>query len=86
MDKRLEENLLRWMIRILIVIFLILIVLRLMNIFSVPGLNPIVFFLIWVAQWRLFYIRGVFPGKIYTFIYSLIALLAAILAVRQILP
>ena len=83
MDKRLEENLLRWGIRLLVLVFGILLLLKFILSFVIPGLIPAAFFLIWTAQWRLFYIRGVFPGKIYTLIYALVALVSLMSAIRQ---
>ena len=75
---------LRWGIRILVFLFIVVLFLRFLMYITVPGLIPVIFFLVWIMQWRLFYIRGMFPGKIYTFIYLLVSVLACIIAIRQI--
>ena len=85
MDKRLEELLLRWGIRVFVLLFIIILLLYLLASITIPGLISAIFFLIWIMQWRLFYIRGMFPGKIYTFIYLLVSVLACITAIQQIL-
>lgn len=84
MDKRREEKLLRFLVRILFLIFLASIVLHFLVDLSIPGFSPLAFCLFWLSQWRLFYIRGLFPGKIYTFIYLLIAVLSLFIAFNQI--
>lgn len=83
MNKK-EEKLLRWLVRILFWAFLATILLQWIAGMAVHGLSPLVFLLLWIAQWRLFYIRGMFPGKIYTFIYLLVAVLTVVIALRQI--
>ena len=85
MDKRLEELLLRWGIRVFVLLFIVISLLYLLASITIPGLISAIFFLIWIMQWRLFYIRGMFPGKIYTFIYLLVSVLACITAIQQIL-
>lgn len=85
MDKRLEELLLRWGIRVFVLFFIVILFLYLLASITIPGLISAIFFLIWIMQWRLFYIRGMFPGKIYTFIYLLVSVLACITAIQQIL-
>ena len=85
MDRQLEELLLRWGIRVFVLLFIVILLLRFLVSVTVPGLIPAIFFLIWIMQWRLFYIRGMFPGKIYTFIYLLVSALACLTAIRQIL-
>jgi len=85
MDKRLEELLLRWGIRVFVLLFIVILLLYLLASITIPGLISAIFFLIWIMQWRLFYIRGMFPGKIYTFIYLLVSVLACITAIQQIL-
>ena len=84
MDKEREEKLLRWMIRILVLTFVAILVLGFGFKQIVPGLVPALFCLIWILQWRLFYIRGLFPGRIYTFLYLLIAILSLVIAISQI--
>ena len=84
MDKEREEKLLRWMIRILVLTFVAILVLGFGFTRIVPGLVPALFCLIWILQWRLFYIRGLFPGRIYTFLYLLIAILSLVIAISQI--
>ena len=83
MDKRLEELLLRWGIRVFVLLFIVILLLYLLASITIPGLISAIFFLIWIMQWRLFYIRGMFPGKIYTFIYLLVSVLACITAIQQ---
>ena len=83
MDKRLEELLLRWGIRVFVLLFIVILFLYLLASITIPGLISAIFFLIWIMQWRLFYIRGMFPGKIYTFIYLLVSVLACITAIQQ---
>jgi len=85
MDKRLEELLLRWGIRVFVLLFIVILLLYFLVSITIPGLISAIFFLIWIMQWRLFYIRGMFPGKIYTFIYLLVSVLACITAIQQIL-
>ena len=85
MDKRLEELLLRWGIRVFVLLFIVILLLYFLVSITIPGLISAIFFLIWIMQWRLFYIRGMFPGKIYTFIYLLVSVLACITAIQKIL-
>ena len=84
MDKEREEKLLRWMIRILVLTFVAILVMGFGFKQIVPGLVPALFCLIWILQWRLFYIRGLFPGRIYTFLYLLIVILSLVIAISQI--
>lgn len=84
MKKQREEKLLRWAIRILFVSYTIILFLKIVFSVNLPGVIALGFCLIWVLQWRLFYIRGLFPGKIYTFIYLLITILPLIIAFSQI--
>lgn len=85
MDKQKEEKILRVVVRFFVGVLISVIVLNLMGRDIPPGITPLSFFLCWIAQWRLFHIRGLFPGGIYTFIYLLIAVLTFVIAANQIM-
>lgn len=84
MDKSTEERILHLLIVAFLLLAAVFILLKWLMGVYIPGLVPASFAIFWVSQWRLFYIRGLFPGKIYTFIYGLVLALSIVTLITQI--
>lgn len=84
MDKRAEERILHVLIVVFLLLAAVFLLLKWLMGIYVPGLVPAAFAIFWVSQWRLFYIRGLFPGKIYTLIYGLVLALSIVTLITQI--